>query len=59
MSETMKLWGQTDSVADGFAMVFWAVSFVPVTAVGLAAFWRKGLSVASIRTRDASAQGKA
>lgn len=44
MEKTMVLWGQPDSAAQGFAIVFWAVSFLPVTAIGVAAMWREGLS---------------
>ena len=49
MSKTMLLWGQPSSSAQGFAIVFWAVSFLPVTAVGLVATWREGLSVGAIQ----------
>jgi len=50
MTSTMKLWGQADAVSDGFAIMFWAVSFLPVTVVGLLAMWREGLSLTSLRT---------
>ena len=40
----MVLWGQSDAAAQGFAIVFWAVSFAPVTLIGVAAMWREGLS---------------
>lgn len=49
MAKTMLLWGQADASAQGFAIVFWAVSFLPVTAVGLVATWREGLSVGAIQ----------
>jgi hypothetical protein len=32
----------------GFALVFWSVSFVPVTVVGLIAMWREGLTMREI-----------
>lgn len=44
MEMTMVLWGQSDAAAQGFAIVFWAVSFAPVTAIGVLAMWREGLS---------------
>ena len=42
MQKTMLLWGQPQGQADAFALVFWAVSFLPVTLVGTLAFWREG-----------------
>ena len=44
MEMTMVLWGQSDAAAQGFAIVFWAVSFAPVTLIGVVAMWREGLS---------------
>ena len=32
---TLLLWNQDDNIAKGFALIFWGVSFVPVTLVGL------------------------
>lgn len=49
MEKTMLLWGQPAASAQGFAIVFWAVSFLPVTAVGLIATWREGLSVSALQ----------
>jgi len=49
MEKTMLLWGQADANAQGFAIVFWAVSFLPVTIVGVVAIWREGLDWASLR----------
>ena len=34
MEKTILLWGEQISAAQGFAIVFWAVSFIPVTIVG-------------------------
>ena len=31
-----------------FAIVFWAVSFIPVTLVGIFCLWREGLSIAEL-----------
>lgn len=53
MEKTMILWGQPPASAQGFAIVFWAVSFLPVTALGLLALWREGLSMADIRLPQA------
>ena len=49
MEKTMLLWGQDMAVAQGFAIVFWAVSFLPVTLVGVVATWREGLDLGSFR----------
>ncbi len=49
MQKTMVLWGQEDADAFGFAVVFWAVSFLPVTAVGLARLYGEGLQLRQIR----------
>ncbi len=62
MEKTMLLWGQAESQAEGFAIVFWAVSFLPVTLLGLSALWREGLAIDDLkdvkvlgqRTPDAS-----
>ena len=35
ITTTLLLWGQDPVVAKGFALIFWGVSFVPVTLVGL------------------------
>jgi hypothetical protein len=48
MEKTMLLWGQEAAVAQGFAIVFWAVSFLPVTLVGVLAIWREGLHLRSL-----------
>jgi uncharacterized protein (TIRG00374 family) len=49
MEKTMVLWGLDAATAGAFAIVFWAVSFVPVTAIALVALWREGLSLRSFR----------
>jgi uncharacterized protein (TIRG00374 family) len=48
MEKTMILWGLEPAKAAGFAIVFWAVSFVPVTSIALVALWREGLSLGGI-----------
>jgi len=50
IEKTLVLWAIDPSPAKAFAIVFWAVSFVPVTAIGLAALWREGLSLRGIWT---------
>ena len=45
IEKTMVLWGVPDAESKGYAIVFWAVSFVPVTAVGIVAMWREGISM--------------
>jgi uncharacterized protein (TIRG00374 family) len=52
MQKTMILWGQADADAFGFAVVFWAVSFLPVTAVGLARLYSEGLRLGQIREKN-------
>ena len=52
MEKTMLLWGQTEGPAEGFAIVFWAVSFLPVTIIGLLSLWREGLSLQSISSQE-------
>jgi len=48
MVKTMILWGVGAAKAAGFAIVFWAVSFVPVTLIALVALWREGLSLGEL-----------
>ena len=45
MQKTMILWGQGDADANGFAIVFWAVSFLPVTTVGLWRLYKEGIQL--------------
>ncbi|MEC8193610.1 MAG: lysylphosphatidylglycerol synthase transmembrane domain-containing protein [Myxococcota bacterium] len=49
IEKAMMLWGLPPHESKGFALVFWAVSFVPVTFVGLIAMWREGLSVRDVQ----------
>ena len=49
IEKTMVLWGQPVTSSKGFAIIFWAVSFLPVAIVGLLALWREGLSLANFR----------
>jgi uncharacterized protein (TIRG00374 family) len=52
IEKTMLLWGMAPSESKGFALVFWAVSFVPVTVVGLIAMWREGLNMREIANHE-------
>ncbi|RME29282.1 MAG: UPF0104 family protein, partial [Deltaproteobacteria bacterium] len=53
IEKTLLLWGQSATPAKGFAIVFWAISFLPVLGVGLTAMWREGLSLRRIRHPEA------
>lgn len=48
---TLVLWGLEEGPAQAFAIVFWAVSFVPVAAAGAVLSWREGLSLASLKAQ--------
>ncbi len=54
IEKTLLLWGQPMMQAKGFAIVFWAVSFLPVLAVGLLAMWREGLRLGALGRAAAS-----
>ena len=45
---TLMAWGVEVGAAQGFAIVFWLVSFVPVTTAGLFALWEGGLSLRAL-----------
>lgn len=57
MEKTMLLWGQSKTAADAFAIAFWAVSFLPVTAVGVVALWREGIDQTALESAEAEAEG--
>ena len=46
---TLVLWGQDAGPAHAFAIVFWGVSFLPITTVGAFFWWREGLYRAQTR----------
>lgn len=52
MEQTMLLWSVEPTGAKAFAMLFWAVSFLPVTTLGLLALWREGMSLREIWSTD-------
>lgn len=51
IEKTLVLWGLDTAPAKGFAMVFWGISFLPVTCLGLWALWREGLSLGEVLVR--------
>lgn len=51
IEKTLMLWSVDPTPAKAFAIVFWGVSFIPVTLVGLVALWREGLSLRSFWRR--------
>lgn len=48
---TLVLWGLDAGPAQAFAIVFWAVSFVPVATLGAILSWREGLSLAALKAQ--------
>ncbi len=50
----LRTWGIDAGFAQAFAVLFWFVSFVPVTLTGLALFAREGITVATIRAQIAA-----
>jgi hypothetical protein len=52
IEKTMVLWGVPDAESKSYALVFWAVSFVPVTIVGMVAMWREGMSMKDVTGRE-------
>ncbi|MEC7985647.1 MAG: lysylphosphatidylglycerol synthase transmembrane domain-containing protein, partial [Myxococcota bacterium] len=53
MEKTMLLWGQEAASAQGFALIFWGVSFIPVTVIGLFALWSEGIALSDLRISKA------
>jgi hypothetical protein len=48
---TLVLWGQPLGPSQAFAIVFWAVSFLPITMVGALLCWREGIRPGEIREK--------
>lgn len=48
IQKTLVLWAVAATPAAAYAIVFWAVSFMPVTATGLVALWREGLTLGGL-----------
>ena len=58
MEKTMVLWGQPEGPAEGFSIVFWAVSFIPITIIGLLALWKEGLTLKGIQDKGENVRNK-
>jgi uncharacterized protein (TIRG00374 family) len=58
IEKTLELWGQSELAAEGFAMVFWGVSFLPITLIGLVFFYREGLSWKDIKNKALQLKGE-
>ena len=52
MEKTILLWGEQISAAQGFAIVFWAVSFIPVTSIGFLLAQYLGIQWSEIKKND-------
>ncbi len=52
IEKTLVLWGEPQDSAQAFAILFWGVSFLPITMVGAFFWWKEGLS--SSRMRETS-----
>lgn len=52
VSHALMAWGVQEQVAASFALVFWLVSFAPVTAIGILCMLKEGLSLSRL-LRDA------
>jgi glycosyltransferase 2 family protein len=55
IEKTLVLWGMDPTPSKAFAIVFWGISFVPVTATGLLALWREGLGLGDVFRRAGAA----
>lgn len=53
VERALLLWAIDPTPSKAFAITFWAVSFLPVTACGIAVLWREGLSLADLRRSPA------
>ncbi len=48
IEKTLVLWGLDVAPAKAFAIVFWGISFIPITAIGIMSMWREGLSLSGV-----------
>ena len=46
---TLELWGQPSDPSKAYAILFWAVSFVPIATTGALLFWRAGLRLSELQ----------
>lgn len=58
VSHALMAWGVQEGVAASFALVFWLVSFAPVTAIGIICMFKEGLSLGRL-LQDARASAPA
>jgi len=58
IEKTLVLWGQSLLAAKGFALIFWAVSFLPVSLLGILFFAREKLNISELIERERSLQSK-
>ncbi len=56
IENTLTLWGQDPGPAQAFAIVFWGVSFLPITTVGAFFWWKEGLSMGILRSVGSSGE---
>ena len=49
IEKTLVLWGLDPGPSQAFAIVFWAVSFLPITTAGAAMCWKEGVTPRGIR----------
>jgi len=49
IEKTLVLWGQDAGPAQAFAIIFWGVSFLPITTMGAFYWWKERLSLALLR----------
>lgn len=49
IEESLKLLGAAVNPAKGFALLWWALSIIPITIVGFLVMWLEGLSLAQVR----------
>ncbi len=52
IEKTLVLWGQDAGPAQAFAIIFWGVSFLPITTVGAFFWWKEGLSLTLLRRNE-------
>lgn len=51
IEKTLVLWGLDTGPSQAFAIVFWAVSFLPLTTAGAILCWREGINPRFLRER--------
>lgn len=54
IEKTLVLWGLDPGPSQAFAIVFWAVSFLPIAMAGAVFSWREGFDLRALRTARAA-----